>query len=206
MPQSDSSAGFTLLELLVAMAIFAIVGALALGGLNSVLGQQEIARRQLDRLNEVQRAVRILAADFTQLHPRVVRDQLGDREVPLASPCGVENLACFSRDGWSNPFFQATRGTMQRVHYRVEERQLIREYWTVMDRTLINEPRREVILKDVDSFELRFLGNSGDTEWQTQWPPVQEAGVQGVVLPAGVQIAMTLADWGEIVRTVEVQP
>ncbi|MDH5275423.1 MAG: prepilin-type N-terminal cleavage/methylation domain-containing protein, partial [Gammaproteobacteria bacterium] len=41
-PQS----GFTLLELLVAMGIFAIIGAMALGGLNAIVGQETLARTQ----------------------------------------------------------------------------------------------------------------------------------------------------------------
>jgi general secretion pathway protein J len=196
--------GFTLLELLVAMAIFAIVGALALGGLNAVLTQQEIARRQLDRLHQVQRAVRIIANDFSQVHPRFVRDPLGDRELPVLAPCGVEALVCMSHDGWSNPFFQLPRGTLQRVQYRLEDRRLLREYWSVMDRTLINEPRSEVLLQDVDACEVRFVDPTGNGEWLAQWPPVQQANAAAAGLPAGVRITMTLADWGEIVRTVEV--
>jgi general secretion pathway protein J len=197
------SGGFTLLELLVAMAIFAIIGALALGGLNALLSQQEIARRQLERLHQVQRAVRVMANDFSQVHPRFVRDELGDLELPLRSPCGVESVACFSRDGWSNPFFRLSRGTLQRVRYRIEDRQVIREYWPVMDRTLVNEPRREVLLRDVDAFELRFVERAGNGEWLEQWPAAQQENSLAAGLPAGVRIALTLADWGEIVRTVE---
>lgn len=203
MTPAGQNSGFTLLELLVAMAIFAIVGALALGGLNAVLGQQEIARRQLDRLQQVQRAVRVLTNDFSQVHPRFVRDQLGDRELPLVAPCGVELLACLSRDGWSNPFFRAPRGTLQRVQYRLEGKQLVREYWAVMDRTLINEPRQEVLLDGVESFEMSFIDRSGEGEPLTQWPPLQQENTRNAGLPLGVRIAMTLGDWGEIVRTVE---
>jgi general secretion pathway protein J len=196
-------AGFTLLELLVAMAIFAIIGALALGGLNAVLAQQEIARRQLERLHEVQRAVRIMANDLGQVHPRFVRDELGDLELPLTAPCGVEALACFSRDGWSNPFFQLSRGTLQRVRYRLDDREIIREYWPVMDRTLANEPRREILLRDVDTFEIQFVERLGGSEWIKEWPPRQQANALAAGLPAGVRITVTLVDWGEIVRTVE---
>ncbi|MCC7259329.1 MAG: type II secretion system minor pseudopilin GspJ [Gammaproteobacteria bacterium] len=196
------ASGFTLLELLVAMAIFALMGALALGGLNNVLGQREAASRQLERLHRVQRAVRILATDFGGLAPRVARDALGTGEGPLVAPCGVEFTVCLSRDGWRNPFAQFARGTLQRVQYRLEDDRLLREYWPVMDRTLVNEPHREVLVDHVERFEIAYVDRSGSGDWLTQWPPLQQAGSTG--LPLAVRFTLTLQDWGEIVRIIEV--
>ena len=200
--RKSPAAGFTLLELLVAMAIFAIVGALAMGGLNAVLTQREIAERQLARLHAVQRAVRVVANDFSQIAPRFVRDPLGTTEPPVLAPCGLENAVCFSRDGWRNPFGQFARGTLQRVQYRLEDGSLIREYWPVMDRTLANEARSETLVDNVRSFEITFLERSGNAEWQPQWPPLQrpEAGSE---LPLAIRISLDLNDWGQIIRLVE---
>lgn len=202
-PGLQLARGFTLLELLVAMAIFAIIGALAMGGLNAVIGQQEIARRQLDRLHDVQRAVRILTGDFAQLNPRYVLDQLGTHEEPFIAPCGVEYLVCFTHDGWRNPFAQFARGTLQRTQYRLDDGQLIREYWPVLDRTLMNEPRKDVLLDRVERFEITYLDRAGDGNWQTQWPPLQQ-GAGGSPQLVAVRIAMELEDYGEIVRIAEV--
>ncbi len=195
--------GFTLLELLVAMAIFAIIGALAMGGLNTVLGQREAAAGQLARLHQVQRTMRILTTDFSQLAPRVVRDALGTAEGALIAPCGVEAAVCLSRDGWRNPFAQLARGTLQRVQYRIADGQLLREYWGVMDRTLADEPHREVLVDGVEHFEIAYVDPSGNGEWVTQWPPLQQQNASST-LPLAVRLTLTLADWGEIVRLVEV--
>lgn len=195
--------GFTLLELLVSMAIFAIISALAMGGLNSVLAQKEIAGRQLARLHQVQRAVRIITGDFSQLVPRFARDELGTSQIPILAPCGVEFLVCFSRDGWRNPFNQFARGTLQRTQYRIDDRQLIREYWPVMDRTLATEPRSEVLVDDVDEFRITYLDRSGSAEWQSQWPPLQKQESVNAGLPLAVRITIVLKDWGEISHLVE---
>ena len=66
--------GFTLVELLVAMAIVAIVGVMALGGLSRVIDQQATARERAERWREVQLAMRIVVQDLAQLHPRPTRE------------------------------------------------------------------------------------------------------------------------------------
>lgn len=194
--------GFTLLELLVAMAIFGVLGALAMGGLNTILNQQEIARAQLERLNKVQRAVRIMTADFSQLNPRIARDQLGQPEAPLLAPCQSDALVCLSRDGWRNPFWRQPRGTLQRVRYRLEDERIIREFWPVTDPTLSNELREDVLLEGVEALEIEFLDGQGEA--QGEWPAVDSPDAVDNGLPVAVSITIRLHDWGEIVRTVEV--
>jgi len=147
--QPSRMRGFTLLELLVTMGIFAVISALALGGLNAVVTQQTIAKAQMQRLAELQRALRYLTDDFAQLNPRFVRQVLGDStDPPLVTDSLGENVVRLSRSGWRNPV-PVARGTLQRVQYRIEEEDLIREYWLVMDYPLGVEPRSEVVLEDV---------------------------------------------------------
>ncbi len=200
--------GFTLLELLVAMAIFGIIGALAMGGLNAVMRQEAVAREQLKRLHEVQRAVRLLTADFAQLNPRRVRDALGSCEAALVAPCDVTHPVCLTHDGWANPFARFPRGTLQRAQYRLEDGKLYREYWRVMDRTLMNEPRSELLLDRVQLFEVSFPPDPPQPgeSWIRQWPPHSQGknSCEDDQLPQAVRIRLRLADWGEIERLVEV--
>jgi general secretion pathway protein J len=195
--------GFTLLELLVAMAIFAVVGVMAMGGLNTVLTQQAQTRIQLEKLHHLQRAVRLLSDDFSQLNPRYVRDELGTPgELPLIADGRIDFMVRMTRDGWRNPFDYQPRGTLQRVQYRLEDKKLIREYWQVLDRTLTAEPRRETVLTDVESVELEFLDNGN--EFQSQWPPLKTNGPQNVLRPRAIRINIKFKDWALIQRIVEV--
>ena len=63
------SRGFTLIEILVAMAILSIMAAMAFGGLNAVLFQAEVANSSLKRLAGIQQTVNALTSDFGQLSP-----------------------------------------------------------------------------------------------------------------------------------------
>ncbi len=192
--------GFTLIELLVAMTIFAVISALAFGGLNAVVTQQTLAKAQILRLAQLQRAVRMLTDDFAQLNPRYVRDVLGQSsEPPLVTDIQSENIVRLSRSGWRNPV-PVARGTLQRVQYRIEDEALIREHWLVMDYPLGSEPVARTLLEDVEEVRIEYL--DGDAKWHTQWPPVSTATGALFVYPRAVRITLDLAGWGEIVRVV----
>lgn len=197
----DRQAGFTLLELLVAIAIFGIISALALGGLNAIATQQEIGRNQILRLGDLQRTVRFLTEDFAQLNPRHVRDILGQaNEPPLIAELPDGTLVRLSRGGWRNPV-PMPRGTLQRVQYRIDDEVLYREYWPVMDYPLDMEPRQVELIDNIEELQIEYLDDQ--SEWQVQWPPLRADQSEAFVYPRAVRITLTLTDWGEIVRVVD---
>lgn len=199
--QAARHVGFTLIELLVAISIFGVISMLALGGLNTIVTQQAIAKEQMIRLGQLQRAMRLIMDDFAQLNPRHVRDVLGqDTEAPLVTDALDDNVVRLSRSGWRNPV-PVPRGTLQRVQYRLEEDALIREYWLVMDAPLGSEPRSETVLEDVNAIEIEYLGD--ESQWSTQWPPLRQLDAQSFVFPRAVRIRLDLANWGEIERIVD---
>lgn len=204
-------AGFTLLELLVAMGIFAVIGAMALGGLNAVVGQQTQAQAQTDRLATLQRAIRLITTDLGSAEPRFVRDELGTNcEKPLLAEGRGEYLIRLTRGGWPNPAGLPHRGTLQRVQYRLDDGKLLREYWPVVDRVLGQEPRSEALLTGVKEAKFLFFDTEqGPGEWQPQWPPLRNAGgtvagTEASRLPRAIRMTLELEDWGEIERLIEV--
>lgn len=203
-PARRGARGFTLLELLVAMAVFGIIGAMALGGLNAVISQTTQAHAQMERLTALQRTLRLMTNDLASLQPRWVRDELGTQwEPPLVTDRAGTFLLRVSRGGWSNPAGLPHRGTLQRVQYRIDDGTLIREYWPVMDHVLGQEPRREELLNEVSSLKFLYLDDQG--EWQAEWPPLQRGtAVRTAARPRAVRIQLELKDWGQIERLVEV--
>lgn len=201
------SMGFTLVELLVAVVIVGIIGAMAMGSLATLLTQEEVIRGQMERLTNLQRTVRYLSTDLGNLQPRFVRDPAGDCcEPPLLGGTDSDFLLRFTRGGWSNPA-GVRRGILQRVQYRLEDEQLIREYLPVLDPgSLVLEPREVVLLEDVTDVRIEYLdagAPAGSSPWVNSWPPLDRAGSGAPQMPRAVRIVLELPDYGEIERIVE---
>lgn len=197
--------GFTLIEVLVALAVFAIMSALAYGTLNQTLISAEILSARMDRLQAIQRTIRQVDQDLMQLAPRPVRDELGDGYGAALRTGFQTGFALeLTRGGWTNPI-ALPRGTLQRAAYRLEDDEFVRYHWNVLDRTLSNPVIGVTLLDDVESVVFRFMHENG--EWTEQWPPSQRSGLLGLrYRPRAVQFILTLLDEGEITRLIEVSP
>jgi general secretion pathway protein J len=195
--------GFTLLEVLVAMFVFAIVALMAYGGYNQLSRQDEIVDRNASRTRAIQSTVQRMSEDFAMIEPRPVREPLGDSLDPaLRADKRTETLAELTRSGWSNPA-GVTRSTLQRVAYRVQDNKLERAYWNALDRTMSAEPTSAVLLDQVRTVSFRFMDQN--QSWHEQWPPLGYSGPDALRLrPIAVEITLDLEDWGKIVRLVEV--
>ena len=173
--------------------------------ISQTLSSVELLSDRIDRLQAVQRTMRYLGGDLMQAVPRPVRDELGDGFLPaMRADLGSIFVLELTHGGWSNPA-GLPRGTLQRSAYRLEEGELIRYHWTVLDRTFANEPIETVLLDDVESLLFRYLQANG--EWIEQWPPVTVQGAASYRLrPRAVEIVLKLQDEGEIRRVLEVAP
>jgi general secretion pathway protein J len=198
-------AAFTLIEVAVAMAVFAILAVLAYGVLNQTLASAELLSQRMDRLQSIQRTMRILSEDFLQLTPRPVRQELGDSYNAALMTSFQSGFALeLTRGGWSNPL-ALPRGTLQRAAYRIEEEQLVRYHWAVLDRTFSNELIGVTLLEGVDSIVFRFMQANG--EWTDQWPPQATPGPMGLrQRPRAVEIILTLQNEGILTRLIEIAP
>lgn len=195
--------GFTLIEVLVALAVFGVMSMLAYSALASTFSNADLLTARMDRLQSIQRAVRFLSTDLMQVAPRPVRNVSGDGFDPaLRTNVSSDFLIELTRSGWGNPA-GLHRGTLQRAAYRIEGDELVRYHWTVLDRTYVNQPIATVLLDGVESLEFKFLDTSG--AWIQVWPPQSPPGVTTLRMrPRAVEMVLTLADQGEIRRVLEV--
>jgi general secretion pathway protein J len=204
--QRHAGRGFTLIEVLVAVFLLAVLSAFAYETLSYVRRSRETTSAAFERVRALELAVHTMVTDFQQLEPRPVRDLLGESALPaILADQRTTNIVTLTRGGWPNPA-GLPRGTLQRVNYRIDNGTLIREYQTVLDATLANAPVKRELLKDVVRVTIRYLDSS--RVWQDQWPPLA-SGPTGPTVPLrmrpmGVEITIELQDAGKVTRLVEV--
>jgi general secretion pathway protein J len=194
--------GFTLIEVMVALAVFGVMSLLAYMSLGQTLANADMLTQRMDRLQSIQRTMSYLSSELLQAVPRPVRVELGDAPVPaLQSSFGSDFALQLTHGGWPNPA-GVPRSTLQRTAYRIEDGELIRYHWNVLDRTVNNTPLATVMLEEVESLTFRFL--QVNDEWTEQWPPLAAQGGSNAGLPRAVEVVLVLADEGEITRVIEV--
>lgn len=195
---SGSSQGFTLLEVLVAIAILALI---AVGSYQLLAGTVQTRDRGMAHekgLQDLQKAEMILQRDLLQTVARPVRDEFGDVQPGFYLP--QDNVMEFTRLGWRNPL-QETRSDLVRLRYRVENGKLIRERWTVLDRARASVPEKIVLLDKIDDFHIQVFAGGN---WGTSWPLLaqNQKDRKTIPLPEAVEIRFTREPWGEIRRVI----
>lgn len=173
-PSRYRQRGLTLLEVLVAIAIFVGMYVAAQIFFNNALDGREQLERNAAQLESIQRTLTLLTLDIEQLIARPVRDEFGEYQ-PMVR--GEEQYVEFTRLGWANPFDLRQRSRMQRVAWLLQEGNLVRRHWPALDREVGVEPTDVVLLTDVESLTLRYLDQSpeGRWEWLERWPGVDLA-------------------------------
>lgn len=194
---AQSSHGFTLLEILVAMAIFTLIGIASAGLLTSVLDNDKASSERFAQLEKLQRAMLTIERDVLQAMPRAVRINGNLNEIVMRGGedelGGSADSLGFVHGGWHNPQFMLPRSTLQLVGYRLQDDKLQRLYGNYLDNTIGYEPKVKDILDGVSNFQVEFLLNIEESlQWQESY--------SGVVLPKAIAITLTTDVFGEIRR------
>nr|MBC8245285.1 type II secretion system minor pseudopilin GspJ [Verrucomicrobiota bacterium] len=177
------SCGFTLLEVLVAMSIFAIIGLAAnqmLRTASTIHDQVEV--RSADYLALV-KAITVLERDISQFVPRGIRDEFGDYRPALAINNGAFVLE-LTRTGWRNPL-GFPRSSLQRVAYSLTDQTLSRHFWLVLDRAEDSQFISQEILSEVMDFQISIIDVDGNREVFFE----QETGAN--TLPLGLELRIS---------------
>jgi general secretion pathway protein J len=211
------SAGFTLVEVLIALAITAFISAIAYSSLSSALAAVESIRVTAQRTYEVDRAWMIISRDLGQFVARPVRDEFGEVEPAMMGGAAARFPLSFTRTGWHNPVGNQ-RSNLQRVNYRLEDGALWRDSYPVLDRAPDSAPRQVRLLEDVEVLELVFLGALNEAEpassgialdtrgWQGSWVSDTSAPNTELAPPVALEFRLQLEDLGEMRRIYALPP
>ena len=190
--------GFTLLELLIAIAIFALLGLGTYRMLDSVLQTDKVTRAHELQLRELVRAMAAFERDLLQVQVRPARDAFGESRAALIGEDLDSPALELTRSGWRNPLGQA-RATVQRVRWQRSGEQWQRLYWTVLDQAQDSQPQVQQALDGVTRLQLRYRDQEGT--WHSSWPPEQKNPADALIaLPQAVELILEHRRYGELRR------
>jgi general secretion pathway protein J len=205
MPPRARATGFTLLELLVAVFVAALMFALGYAALGQVIAQRERVQTRQRALDDLQRVLRVMTLDFAQAAARPARDPLGRGHEPavLADARTAGGVSLTRVLG--APVLASAGPALQRIEWRLEDGALVRLAWSAADRSQSTPVRRRVLRQGVKSFGIRFLSPTGG--WIDEWPGIldRDAGpAAGRLRPRAVEVTLDDDTLGVIRRVVEV--
>lgn len=203
-PRISGQRGFTLLEVLIAVGITALVGIGVWQMINGVIRTRDRVDAVAEEFAQLQRAMVVIERDINQVVNRPIRDIYGDPRYALTSR--EEGIAiALTRQGWRNPL-GTRRSDLQRATYEFTGDELHRRYWGMLDLAQDAEGRDQLLLSHVVDFEIRFMDENNN--WQDEWPTAE--GVQqtsnspgalvAVPLPKGIEITIEHEQFGELTR------
>lgn len=193
--RKGSIKGFTLIEVLVAIAIFATLSVSAYQVLNQVQRSNAQSIEKTGRLKDIQRAMVIIDNDFRQMALRQFRtngDEASENIIEWGEGLleSESNAVLFARLGWLNPQQMFPRGEVSKVGYRVVADRLERVWWRYPDTPVGQQGIVTPLLEGVAGIEVRFY--SGDS-WLERWE-------KPLSLPQAVAFSVELQDYGKIER------
>lgn len=213
--------GFTLLEMIIAIAISAIVAAMAYESLAGASNNAQRTREVLNEINKLDRAWQLIGQDMRNILPTMgTKVIFKAASLTTKGKSSFQTVMQFGRRGWLNPMGRM-RSDLQQVNYRLAEGQLIRDYLPERNTPLENidfekEALHQVLLENVTDFQLRFLtkdyvlsngkssleGEGYSNNWPATWPPTDNVGNSSYIIIA-LEITIEVEGIGRSVRLYE---
>jgi general secretion pathway protein J len=175
-------AGFTLIEMLIALSIFGMLAAAGVGLLSYSMKAQVITTQKLDDVAELRRLSALLTQDLAQVVPQTSRDVSRGADQVFA---GGESYALltYTRAGAPSTTDTALSGP-QRIAWSVIEGKLQRTQRAVNGAERAATPA--VIVTNVQTANVRFRDKR---VWQDRWLPSSDR-----LFPSAVEMTVRKSD------------
>lgn len=202
-------AGFTLVEMMAAILVFALISAISVGMLTTALRSKETSEAVMSDLAAVQRIHALLSEDIGQMVMRPVRDADGltDLRVFALDVRGADPLnqaredepreiLVLTRTGWANPGGVQPRSGLQRVAWIYDGERLWREASLYPDQAQGAAPVRQMIAEGVEDLQIEAL-MTGVWTGVVELRPSQNSALADQA-PRAVRLSYTQALLGEL--------
>ncbi|GAB1258613.1 GspJ family T2SS minor pseudopilin variant LspJ [Aurantivibrio plasticivorans] len=216
----SANRGFTLIEVLVSLALSVMVAGIAYMFFDRALAVDEASRGILDDVSRLETVWQIMATDVHHVVDRQLPATStaiggsssaptflgGDPTLSGTSFLQGEYFLRMVRDGWANPLRQQ-RSDLQRVGYRWQDGQLWRDYWAERNQPYDSEPTgRRLLAEGVETFDIKFLSAEAKTlnnaTWLNSWPANASNSNSGQAqgLPAAIEVTIAMGGLGDVSR------
>jgi general secretion pathway protein J len=192
--QAREAKGFTLLEVLIAIAIFSVISLSSFTLFDTILNADANSQKSSARQNELQRAFLLIERDFLQIAHRSIRF---NGEEPLQEFIYTDSGAIFSdfqtlgfvRGGWTNPGLLLPRSNMQSVAYQLNGSTLERLHFNFVDAVVGQEPKVRPLINGVEQLAFEFYDGKVWTKT-----------LDSEKIPTAIAIELELEDYGLVRR------
>ncbi|WP_145520413.1 type II secretion system minor pseudopilin GspJ [Yersinia mollaretii] len=192
--------GFTLLEMMLAIALFSLLSMAGYQLLQAVLRNSELTQQHATRLAEIQRAFSLMESDLSQARIRPVTPLPSSSGAqPSGSPpaggdfqssrVGKNDNLTLVHDHWRNPAAYLPRSNLERVSWHFQQGELVRLSHHQPD-SQPTQPKVSLTLDNIDAFRLRFWSQG---HWQARWNDNR-------TLPEGIEVTLETGDFGQLQR------
>jgi general secretion pathway protein J len=187
-PRRDACYGLTLIEMLIALAVFAVLGIMGYRAAAIAMESRQRVSVELQRWRDIANVIQVLETDLTQY---VERPGTAGGAVPsidklkLAQTDGTVELSFLKLDGGG--------GSVRRRGYRLAGGQLFQLRWPGTDGASI--PQSYPVLEGVKRMRWAIIG--ADRQRYTSWPDAKAA---QQTTPAALDFELELTDVGSIRR------
>ena len=186
----NANKGFTLVELLVAIAIFAVLSALGWKVFDYLAKVKDRNAMHEANLEQLQESYQQILRDTMQAVP-LTANVKGQQQPALVLQNGRFN---FSKTGVTDPLQQGI-SPHERVEYqyRADEKKLYRLKYRNLHQTGNDQPESSVMLDEVEAFEIVVLNPNELSSWpesSVDWQQTEQLRL----LPKGIKINLTVRD------------
>lgn len=188
--------GFTLIEIIIAVAVFAVIASITSSVLLNTLQTKQRSYKQIDIINQLQLAIALFGKDSRQIVTRPVR---GNQMHLFPSFIGEKDYLELTRGGDINPNAAEQRSTLIRVAYLCKDDTLIRRIWPVLDAPDRDIYQDTILLANLKKCKFAYVGMHQNVmpNWY-QYTTRQNNKTITTPLPEAIQLSLDLKTLGKI--------